>query len=327
MRTNGFAIGRAMLAWAVLFVPMGLAAHSADSEAAKLNIVATLFPQYDFARRIAGDRASVRLLLPPGAESHSYEPSPSDMAGIARSDVFIYTGAEMEPWAGRLVGSLAPAGRPLVVDASRGIPLLRDANADADADGDHRDEHADHADGEGHIHLYDPHIWLDPVLATAMAENIAAALAERDPAGADFYAANAAGLAADLKRLDGEFRRKVATMPRRALVFGDRFAFRYFFERYGLEEIGPYKDCAPGAEPGPRAVIAAEKYILENRVRYIYREAAETNRLSRVLAEETGAEILTVESLHTLPPARLAAGATYLGVMRENMAAFARGLE
>lgn len=321
MQANGFVIGRVIATWAVLFVLAGrVSVFAADSDEVKLNIVVSIFPQYDFTRRIAGDRAKVVLLLPPGAESHTYEPSPSDMTTIARSDIFIYTGAEMEPWAKRFADSTA-AEHTLIVDASRNVPLLRNGNIDA------KEKRGNHAHDEGHLHIYDPHVWLDPLLAVAMTENIAAALSKRDPAGADVYAANAAGLVADLKQMDKEFREIIAALPRRTLVFGDRFAFRYFFLRYGLEEVGPYKDCAPGAEPGPMAVIAVEKYIRENQVRFAYRETAETDRLSRVLAEETGVEILPVDSLHTLSPGLFAAGATYLGVMRENMAAFAKGLQ
>ncbi len=328
MRAKSVAIGLVPWTWAFLFA-VAATATAADAGGEKLRIVASLFPQYDFARRLAGDRAEVRLLLPPGAESHSYEPTPSDMAAIARADLFIYTGREMEPWAERLIASAARSGGPLVVDASRGIALLG-AGGDGEPEGETPDLHRHHDvdnDDDGHLHLHDPHIWLDPLLAVKMVETIALGLAGRDPANADFYAANAALLVRDLERLDREFRDTLAALPRRDLVFGERFAFRYFFVRYGLVDAGPYNGCGPGAEPGPKAVIAAIRYIKDNRVRFIYREVSEEARLARILAEETGAEILAVDSMHSPTADRLAAGADYLGLMRANMAAFARGLE
>lgn len=328
MGGSDFLPGRVLLTLAAFFAI--LCAAPAVESPVKLKIIATLFPQYDFARQIAGDRAEVRLLLPPGAESHSYEPTPSDMKDIARADLFVYTGPYMEPWAKRLADTAAIGGAVIVVDASRGVPLHKgDADADHEeeaADHDHDAEH-DHDHDAGHSHEFDPHIWLDPIRAAAMADTIAAALAERDPGGADLYRKNAAALRSELEEMDSGFRKTVAESPRRQLVFGERFAFAYFLDRYGLEEIGAYKSCAPGAEPGLKAVLEVIHFVRDNKVRYIYREATTTSRISKVINKETGAEILAVDSLHNLPADKLDAGYTYQRVMRDNMAAFAKGLQ
>ena len=318
--------GLARLALAVLFVWSGTAA-AADSSG-RPTILATLFPQYDFARRIAGDRATVRLLLPPGVESHSYEPTPSDMKAIAGADLFIYTGDYMEPWARRLAASAAGPDGPVVVDASRGIDLLRDdAEDDHDQDSERDRDHDHDAPGEADSHEFNPHVWLDPILAMTMVETIADALAGRDPEYADAYRRNADALKADIAALDERFRQVVAAAPRRTLVFGERFAFAYFFKRYGLEKIGAYHSDSPGAEPGPRAVIEVVEYVRRNKVHYIYQEAMDQGRISKLISRETGAEILLVDSLHNLPTAAVEAGVTYLEIMRRNMDAFAKGLE
>lgn len=312
---------RAMLAG--IFVLFSAAAPAGETTGPE--IIATLYPQYDFALRIAGDHAQVRLLLPPGAESHSYEPTPTAMKGIAKADLFIYTGEHMEPWAKRLADSaIAPDGKTAVVDASRGLQLRRHDEDDGDDHG-HEAGEENHQHEDAHYHELDPHIWVDPLMAAVMAENIAQALIEKDPANTDDYRRNADALLAELKKLDADFKARVAASPRRTLVFGERFAFAYFFDRYGLEEVGAYKSCAPGVEPGIQAVIATINYVKENKVRYIYLEAMSTSRISKVINQETGAEILAVDSLHNPAPDRQELG--YVEIMRQNMDAFARGLE
>lgn len=295
-----------------------------------VKVIASLFPQYDFARRIGGQYADVRLLLPSGAESHSYEPTPSDMKRIADADLFVYTGEYMEPWAGRAVAAAAGPDATLVVDASNGIELRPGGGAEYE-NGEHEDdEHHEHAHAhapEEHNHVLDPHIWLDPVLASVMVDNIANALIELDSAHAIHYRDNAAALKNELSKLHADFKVVVENAPRRNLVFGERFAFAYFFARYGLKEIGPYNSCAPGTEPGLKAVIDTVNYIKANDIKYIYSESRSANRISKVIVEETGTESLIVDSLHNPTPKQLADGYDYVGTMRRNMDAFAKGLQ
>ncbi len=328
-------------------------ARAADADAAdgRLRVVASLFPQYDFARQIAGDLADVSLLLPPGAESHSFEPTPADMRRIAGADLFIYTGAYMEPWAEHLAVAATDNGRDganvSVVDASAGIELLasgafshsgeeeqhvhedhdhaeHDHTGDATASDDHDGGHDVHA---GHSHgAFDPHIWLDPTRAAAMAMTIGAAFADRDPANAATYQARATAIRDELFRLDAAFKADVLAASRRTLVFGERFAFGYFFHHYGLRPLSPYTSCAPGAEPGLRAVLDVVNEMKKENLRVIYREEMSTSRIADVLVEETGAAVLLVDSLHNPPASRQASGETFQSIMGRNMDAFRKGL-
>lgn len=316
------AVTAGVLMALVLFVPDVGAAE--DDEPRRLNVVATLFPQYDFARQIAGDKASVRLLLPPGAESHSFEPTPADMRAIANADVFIYTGPHMEPWAKRLADSAAVPAGVVVVDASDGIDLI---DLDTGQKHEHDENGLDHVHGDGHDHNVDPHVWLNPAMAAAMAGNIVDAFAEKDPDNAESYYDNARTLDADLHKLDADFAARVEDLPRRLLVFGERFPFAYFFSRYGLKVESPFNSCVPGAEPGLRAVVDTINVVKKNAVKYIYVEAMTASRMADVISRETGAEVLYVDSLHNPPLEKQTAGATYQSIMRENMDAFAKGLE
>lgn len=309
-----------LTAWAVLecaAMPGGVAeAGTPTAEGGKrLVVVASLFPQFDFARAIARDRADVTLLLPPGTESHTFDPSPAVMRRIARADLFVYTGKYMEPWAERVVRSVADD--TAVLDASEGIALVREAH-----DHDH-----DHAEGEHDAHGgYDPHIWLDPRQAMKMADNIERALIALDPDGAAGYRENAARLTAELQRLDDDTTHVVRTAARDTLVFGGRFAYRYFLERYGLHYVTAYRSCSVEAEPGIRDVVAVTRYIREHGISCIYHEEFADPKVARAIAGETGAELLLFSTGHNVTKTELDAGVTFVDIMRRNLENVKKGL-
>ena len=139
---------------------------SATTSDNQLTAVATLFPQYDFARIVGGDKVEVIKLLPNGVESHSYEPAPNDVVTINEADFFIYTGSAMEPWAATIIDGVN-SDNLTVVDVSQNVPLLEEGSG-----GHHMEGETDH----GHYGV-DPHIWTDPTRAMIMVDNIAAAFA------------------------------------------------------------------------------------------------------------------------------------------------------
>src|SRR5919204_165793 len=139
----------------------------------KLSVLTTLFPLYDFARTIGGDKVEVTLLLPPGVEAHHFDPRPDDIVKIRGAEVFIYTNEYQEPWAGKILRGVAPASL-LVVDSSKGIKLLK-AGPEEEHEGEHGaegKESAGHKE-EGHHHHggMDPHIWLDFANARILVDN------------------------------------------------------------------------------------------------------------------------------------------------------------
>lgn len=153
-----------------------------DSE--KITIIATLFPQYDFAREIAKDYANVILLLPPGMESHSFDPSPADIIAIGNSDVFLYTGAYMEAWAEDIISGIHTK-KVHVKDVSEHITLVKEEEIEQEHEAEHGHVYQEHE------HEYDPHIWTNPVYAMTMVENIKEALIEADPEHKEGYEKNA----------------------------------------------------------------------------------------------------------------------------------------
>ncbi|GKH49588.1 MAG: metal ABC transporter substrate-binding protein [Oscillospiraceae bacterium] len=301
----------AALCAAALLALTGCAPAPASSSPAgkeKLTVYATLFPQYDFAREIAGDRAEVILLLPPGVESHSFEPTPADIAGISKSDLLLYTGDAMEPWAAKLIaGDLPDTVR--AVDLSQGVALLAE-------------EHEE----EGHAHPFDPHIWTSPVNAMIMARTVVSALCEADPEGAEAYRANGERYLAELESLDDEIRTIVSQAKRRELVFGGRFAFHYFTAEYGLTAYSAYDSCSEETEPSAKAVSEVIGRVREDHLPVVYYEELTEPKVARSIAQETGAKLLLLHSCHNLSKDELAAGESYLSLMKQNAQNLREGL-
>ncbi|MDR1613641.1 MAG: zinc ABC transporter substrate-binding protein [Planctomycetota bacterium] len=306
---------------------LGWGAACSGEAGRKLRVVATLFPLYDFARSIGGDLVDVSLLLPPGADSHSYEPGPSDLARLAAADLALYTGDDNEHWVARVreaVGDGERNGVRKFFDVSAGVKPIA-----AEDRGGHRDRGDGDHGGEGRFHAFDPHFWLDPPLAGLMAGNIARALGKL-AADEDAFSAidrNAQRLIEDLGRLHRESEALVKRAKRKTLVFGGRFAFAHFFRRYGLEQVGVYDGCGPGVEPSVRRIVEVVRYVNDHAIPAVYHEELAEPRIARAIAAETGAATVMLHSLHNLSRDEFAAGRTFVDLMRANIAALAKGLE
>ena len=273
----------------------------APASSGKLQVVATLFPQYDFARRVAGDRAAVTMLLPPGVESHSFDPTPADLVTMQKADLFLYTGAQMETWAGSLLSSLPES--TTVVDLSQGIALSGEAH----------DEGSD-----GHSHLADPHIWTSPKNAMIMVASIHDALCSADPDGAAIYEENANQYLEELAELDAAFRDIVANGIRRTLAFSGRFALHYFAEEYGLDCVAALESCSGESEPSAQSVARVISVIREQGLPVVYYEELSDPKVGRSIASETGVQLLLFHSCHNLSKDEFDRGETYLSLMRQN---------
>ena len=281
----------------------------------KIEIVTTLFPQYDFARQIVGDKAEVTLLLPPGMESHSYEPTPADMIKINKANLFIYTGQLMEPWAHKMIESV-DSEQVKVLDVSQGIPLL----ASNEEDEQHHDHEAEvegheHSEDDGHHHTYDPHIWTSPQNAKVMVNNILEALCEVDPQNADYYKANAQAYQLQLDNLNDEFEVVVSNSKHDTIYHSGRFAMQYLMEQYGVNYVSaPFE-----AEPSAALVAQVINEIKANNIPAIYYEELITPKIAQMISEETGAQMLLLHSCHNVSKEDFDNDVTYLSLMEQNV--------
>ena len=281
---------------------------SDDGEAQeKLNIICTLFPQYDFARTIAGDFANVTMLLAPGQESHMFDPTPADMEAISSCDLFIYTGDAMEGWAAQIVESLDDSVK--VLDLSMYVEL-REEDED-----DH--EHSGH---EGHDHGgYDPHYWLDMTNAMAMAQAIGDTLEGLDGKHATDYEVRTAAYVEELSNLDNAFMDTVKNSSRQDIVFGGRFAYSYFIARYGLTYESVYHSCSAEADPSVLDMIRVIDYINEHQNTMIFYEELAQGNVAKTIAEDTHIRTGVFSTGHNVTKQEFDSGITFVDLMERNL--------
>ena len=282
----------------------------------KLKVVTTLFPLQEFALAVGGERARVDLLLPPGAEPHAWEPRPGDLAKIQKADVFIYIGRAMEPWAEDLLKATGGADLK-IVEASRGLQLLEAKilpKEDSPAHKPTREERSD------------PHVWLDFLLDGKIIEAIAAAFAEKDPANASPYQANAAVYKSRLEALDKKFEAGLSSCGRRQIILGGHSAFAYLAKRYDLQQI-PLYGISPNAEPTPRKLAEVIQAARTHGVKFIFFEEMVNPKLARVLAQEAGLQTLVLYDGANLTRDQFKQKATFLGLMEKNLENLRKGLD
>ena len=284
---------------------------TAPQDSDKLSVVATLFPQYDFARNIAGERADVTLLLDFGADAHTYDPTPADILRIARADLFIYTGDGMELWAKKLLASAdiaaaVESGSLRVLDLSKAVTPIP-----ADAD-DH--DHGDHDHGDA-----DPHIWTSPANAAAMCRAIADALTAADADGAADYEAGLAAYSAKLDELDAAMLAVKRDAVRDTVCFGGSFAFAYLFDAYGIGHRSVFSGCASHTEASPAAMLAVVDAVRATGAPAVLYDSPAEEKTAAAIAAETGTRVLRLHAIHNIAKAEFDAGEDYLSLMRQNI--------
>ena len=277
----------------------------------RLSVVCTDFPCYDFARQAAGEYADVTMLIKPGMEVHAYDPSPVDILNLSDADVFIYIGGESDAWADGILDSFG----------SDGPAVLRLMDC---VDGLIEEEDADHDDEAPE---YDEHIWTSPRNAAAMARAVGEALAEAEPSQAEAFREAAEAYAAQIEAIDAQFEAIVENAARHTLVFADRFPFIYFVRQYGLEYAAAFPSCTADAEASPQTIMRLIDTVSAEEIPVIYTIEMSTQNVARIVAEETGAEILTMHSAQTVTQSEFETGETYVSLMEKNVEALRRGLE
>lgn len=325
------------LALALAFSITACTAPAEKADGGKLQIVTTLFPYYDFARAIVGDRADVTLLLSPGREAHSFEPTPLDAVTISEADVFLYNGGEGEYWVDSMLDA---AGENIAVIARMMdyVDALDEEYVEGmqGADGhDHDHEHGSHDDHD-HDHEedehdsdeieYDEHIWTSPKNAVVLCRAVCDAICRADAENAAFYRANCDDYCAQLEDLDARFSALCESAPRRLLIFADRFPMLYFCREYGLDYRAAFHGCSGDTEPSLATIKFLIDKVEDENIPVVYTIDFGTKKVAAVVSECTGAAIETLYSMQTVSRADFDAGETYLTLMERNFEALRKGL-
>ena len=295
----------------------GCGTQPADTAAddGRLRVLTSFYPMYDFACKIGGDCIDVTNMVPSGTEPHDWEPSTNDLKNLEKADVFIYNGADMEPWADDLLVSRSDTLH--VVEASENVELRT-------TDGEHEHAH-EHEDADHHHGDFDPHVWLDPENAKIEMEAIRDALCAADPENSTVFQSNYEKYAAELDALDAEFREKLAPLPNRTIVVAHE-AFGYLCDAYGLTQVG-IEGLSPDSEPDPGRMAEVIDFVRDHSISTIFFEELVSPKVAEAIASETGAQAKMLSPLEGLSNEQAAAGADYFSVMHDNLAALMEALK
>lgn len=307
-----------------LLMPGGLftfAASADGGEGKKLLVIATAFPAYDFARAVAGDRAEVTMLLAPGVESHSYEPTPQSIIKIRGCDLFLYVGGVADVWVERVLDSMEEEALRSVA-LTDCVDMLEEEIVEGMQE-EHEEE--EHGDG-GDVSVYDEHVWTSPRNAQKIVLQLAEVFAETDPEGADTYRNNAADYVQKLSLLDAAFQDVVNNAARKTLVFGDRFPFRYLVADYGLNYYAAFPGCSTETEPSVQTVAFLIDKVREEGIPVVFHIELANEKMADAICDATGARKLLLHACHNIAKSDFDQGVTYVDLMTRNVSALKEAL-
>ena len=270
----------------------------------KLSVVASFYPIAEFARQVGGDLVSVETITPAGAEPHDYEPSPQQVAAAYDADVLLYNGGGVDAWADKVAPQAAQQG---VTTAQMSSVIATVPVAPG-----------------GEAAEFDPHFWLDPVLAEKEVDLIAETLGKADPAHAATFTTNAKAYEAKLSQLDQDYKVGLASCANRTVVTSHA-AFAYLSKQYGFDVIA-IAGISPDEEPSAGRLAEIAALAKAKAIKYIYFETLVSPKLSQTIADEIGAQTLVFNPLEGLTNEEIAAGKDYVTVMEENLTNLRTGM-
>lgn len=293
-----------------------------------IKVVATFYPLQELAKSVIGDLGEVRVIVPAGTEPHDFEPTPKDVKDLYAADLIVLNGAGMDPWAEKLVPELTKKGVGVLVLA-QSVDLITggshhhehatEETHGAEAYEEAQHEHEEMEDG------FDPHFWLDPVIAQGLVRDMTQVLITRFPSKQSALVERSEIVIQKLQALDDAYRSGLMSCTHDEVVTSHN-AFAYLAQRYGFQTHA-LTGLSPEAEPSAKrlAEIAAE--AKEEGIKYIFFETLVNPKLSETLAREVGAETLVFNPIEGVTATEQAAGVNYFSLMEANLAALRKALE
>ncbi len=287
----------------------------------KIRVTASVFPLKEFAQAVCGERGEVSLLLPPGAEIHTWRPRPSDLIKISKSDVFIHIGADLEPWLNDVLKSINNPNLRILKASDSVLPIER---VEHQPEIDHEEQHDEHAHEHTHGTL-DPHIWLDFVIDQKIIDNIVELFSRMEPENSELFERNGAVYKQKLEEYDRRFREELGQCKNRTFILGGHAAFGYLARRYNLHQVSLY-GVSPDSMPTPKQLVRVVKLAKQHQINVIYFEVYVSDDLAKVIAEEVGAKTLVLNPAANLTVEQTKANMTFLDIMNQNLASLKKGL-
>lgn len=285
---------------------LGLTACTSDSSGDELKIVTTMFPQYDFSKQITNDNANITLLLTPGSESHSYEPTAKDIAMIQQADLFIYNGGVSEVWVDKVMESFG-SNSPETLRLMDYVEPLKS-------------EH-EHSDEESHEHEdeeYDEHIFTSLKNSEILLDVINDKICEIDTDNSEIYIQNTNEYKSQISALDEKFESLTENSKRNTVVFGDRFPFRYFAEDYSLDCHAAFSGCSSETDASPATISELINIVNSENIPVVFYLEFSNKSIAEKISSATGAKTLLLHSCHNISKDDINSGITYVDLMTQN---------
>lgn len=276
-------------------------------------IYTTLFITYDFAQVITNNKIQVELFLPPGVDTHTYEPSANDILKANKSTLFLWTSSTMEPWMPKLIKTLG-------MSKSIAINLADEMHLTNLNDDDHH-----HHDGN-HNHKTDPHFWMNPQLLLPLFDTITQLIIKMDPPNKTFYEENAKVYRHQLATLVEEIDNNINQSNKIPLLFGGGFSHRHFINQYNLPYYSVYHSDSIENEPTIAHIASIHSAIERHNLQYIFVDPMLTTKIATTLAEDYNLQILFWHTGHTVSKEDLNNQISYLDLLKENKLNIQRAL-
>lgn len=288
-------------------------ANTGDNSSDKLNVVATIFPEYDFLRQIGGNHINLTMLLTPGAETHSYEPTPQNIKEVANAGLFVYVGGDSDSWIESTMDSIDQSNMKIVT-----LMDCVDLVQEETVEGMMPDE--DDAEGvESDEVEYDEHVWTSPKNAKLIVQKLCNALCEVDAENAADYRANTEAYLAKLDKLDQDFQNVVDNAARKEIIVGDRFPFRYFVDAYGLTYYAAFPGCSTDTEADASTIKFLIDKVKNDNIPVIFHIELSNEKMCNSISEATGAKSELLNAVHNVSKKDFEAGVTYMDLMESNV--------
>ena len=321
-------------------------------EQKKYSVVSTSFPGYDFARAVTKNtNISTKMLVKPGAETHTYEPTPQDIIDIKNADMFIYVGGDSDTWVEKILKDVDTKKTHVVklVDLVSTVNEEivegmededeHDHEHDHDHDHDHDDHDHDHDhnhdhkhDHDGHDHddhdeeegaEIDEHVWTSPKKAMEIVKKIAEVASEIDTDEKTKINDNAEKYVAEIAQVDKDLHQAIDGKISE-IVVADRFPFRYFADEFGLKYAAAFSGCSEQTEASAKTISFLINKVKQDKVKKIYKIELSNGKIAETVSKDTGAEVLELHSAHNVTADDFSKGVTYVDLMKRNLAALSK---
>ena len=310
-------------------------------EQKKYSVVSTSFPGYDFARAVTKNtNISTKMLVKPGAETHTYEPTPQDIIDIKNADMFVYVGGDSDTWVEKILKDVDTKKThvmkliDLVSTVNEEIVEGMEDEDEHEHDHDHDHKHDHDHDHESHAHKHDhdeeeegpeidEHVWTSPKKAMEIVKKIADVASEIDADEKTKINDNAEKYVAEIAEVDKDLHQAIDGKISE-IVVADRFPFRYFADEFGLKYAAAFSGCSEQTEASAKTISFLINKVKQDKIKKIYKIELSNGKIAETVSKDTGAEVLELHSAHNVTADDFSKGVTYVDLMKRNLAALSK---